>query len=163
MGLDIVSWRNLVEAPEPAEWDGAHIHVTASPHFPGRTDGLADGWYTGERGVEFKAGSYSGYGEWREWLARLAGYALAPHPQTGAASRAAGAWAASGGPFWELIEFYDNEGEIGPIVSAKLARDFAEFDARAKAASLDGWQYERFCLWRRAFEWAAEGGCVEFC
>lgn len=168
MGLDISAWRRLEPCAEPSIDDDSFetvVSVFASKNFPGRTEGLADGYYTGERCEAlgpfggFKAGSYSGYGAWREWLAKLAEYPLGPddaHPHAG------GAWEQSGGPFWELINFYDNEGSIGPVVSAKLAADFAAWDERAKAASPDGWEHDRYKLWRLAFEWASDGGCVEF-
>lgn len=167
MGLDITAWRSL-RPTEPDDYDtDTHVNVSASPHFPGRTEGLADGWHEGMRCEllgpfgGFKAGSYSGYNSWREWLAKLAGYPALDSPET-EHKHCAGAWAASSGPFWELINFYDNEGEIGPVVSAKLAADFAEWDERAQAASPEGWEHDLYRLWRLAFEWASDGGCVEF-
>lgn len=171
MGLDITAWRRLRPVAEPdydSEYHDTHVDVHASSHFPGRTAGLANGWYEGSRCEllgpfgGFRAGSYSGYNSWREWLAKLAGYPATESPEAPDKPHSAGAWAASGGPFWELINFYDNEGEIGPIVSAKLAADFAEWDERAKAASPEGWEYDRYKFWRLAFEWASDGGCVEF-
>ena len=33
----------------------------------------------------------------------------------------------------ELIEFFDHGGVVGPVVCAKLARDFAAFQARSRA------------------------------
>lgn len=171
MGLDISAWRRLERCDEPSGDDEQFdtvVEVFASRHFPGRTEGLADGYYTGERCDllgpfgGFKAGSYSGYSAWREWLAELAGYRALHDPEHLDRPHSLGAFAATGGPFWELINFYDNEGQIGPVVSAKLAGDFAAWDERAKAASPDGWEYDRYKLWQAAFVWAADGGCVDF-
>ena len=175
MGLDVSAWRHLSErrnAPDDADV----VHVYATHHFPGRTEGLVDGCYEGERltdwapyGRFFSCGPYSHYGEWREWLAQLAGYPQTEHPDPRCRGterlHIAGAWIATAGPFRELLDFFDNEGEIGPVVSAKLARDFAEWDTRA-LASVSGdasdWRYRLFCNFRRAFDWAADDGCVEF-
>ena len=77
-----------------------------------------------------------------------------------------GAWATDHGPFWEMIAFSDCEGVIGSSVSAKLAKDFAEWDERAKRHIVvqgpDGWFYEKFCQWRQAYEMAANDGLVQF-
>lgn len=73
-------------------------------------------------------------------------------------SHAAGAWQAEGGPFWELIHFADNEGTIGPATAAKLAKDFAEFQAEADKLEDDveaRWFREKYADWRKAFEVAA--------
>lgn len=71
-------------------------------------------------------------------------------------------------PFFELICFSDCEGALGAEISAKLARDFAEFEERAEehAKSLGEWFGEdwiyRYKAWRRAFELASENGAVCF-
>ena len=91
-------------------------------NFPGRTAGIKPGIYSFERSAEFRAGSYSGYNEWRDHLARMA-----------VGMSAKKIWASGWkGPFVELINFPDNEGVIGPVVAAKLAKDFAEFEHRAE-------------------------------
>jgi len=43
-------------------------------HFPGRTAEIKPGIYSFERSAEFRAGSYSGYNDWRDHLARMARY-----------------------------------------------------------------------------------------
>ena len=67
-------------------------------------------------------------------------------------------------PFVELINFPDNEGVIGPVVAAKLAKDFAEFEHRAEeySASIpDGTDWlENYREWKCAFEMAAKDGAV---
>ena len=67
-------------------------------------------------------------------------------------------------PFVELINFSDCEGFIGPVASAKLAKDFAAFRDRAQSAdSTHGaYDFERYCKWQEAFEFAADNGCVQF-
>ena len=76
------------------------------------------------------------------------------------------AWAngAQGRPFFELIHFSDCEGIIGPKISAKLAKDFADNQAKADVYRVDeaSWFREKYSDWRRAFEMAADNGAVEF-
>jgi hypothetical protein len=79
------------------------------------------------------------------------------------------------GPFTELINFSGCEGYIGPVVAAKLAKDFADYQQRAEEYAAnqgepdhgsedwsgDEW-LEVYNDWRRAFEMAADGGAVIF-
>jgi len=179
MGLDITAYRKLTKLDAVFDADGDPINpetrealdydlkVYANFDFPGREDGLEDrAVYSAEDSMGFRAGSYGGYNAWREELAKLAGYPLTDYTIYGRTERRhdAGAWAASAGPFWELINFSDCEGIIGPVVSEKLAKDFAEFDERAKAhaASRNDWFYPLYQTWRQAFDMAADGGAVDF-
>lgn len=168
MGLDITAHRQIkklegIERHDDA-YDAGGFVAYANDDFPGRAEGVEDrGAYIGTEEHDFRAGSYSGYNNWREQLAVLAGY---PADETAddrhRHSRAA--FAASEGPFWELINFSDCEGVIGPVVSAKLAKDFA--DHQAKADAVEGpdadWFKSAYANWRKAFEMAADGGCVDF-
>lgn len=166
MGLDITAYKNLTEFPCVFDADGEpigapekHCSLTVNSDFSERADGMKDAIYIYEDVHSFRAGSYSGYNQWREDLAKLAGYPVADsyrgrrHDQ--------GAWNATEGPFWELIHMSDCEGVIGPVTSAKLAKDFAEFQERANAFGGDYWR-ERYALWREAFEMAAQNGAVDF-
>jgi hypothetical protein len=60
-----------------------------------------------------------------------------------------------------LVCFADNEGAIGPIVAARLLRDFESFDERAKDLG-DDWFYKGYCGIKRGLELAADGGALEF-
>lgn len=183
MGLDISAYRNLKPCAAPAGADTGdedldfYFRRYDNDHFPGRAEGLTSEWYelpTADADSHaFRAGSYRGYNTWREWLAKLAGYPAvldSIEDRSGIHNHSRGAWNASGGPFFELINFADNEGTIGPVVSARLAKDFAEWDERAKAAAEAAdddaesrkWFYEKYQDWRRAFELAAENGAVDF-
>jgi hypothetical protein len=76
-------------------------------------------------------------------------------------SHQVGAFEVTEGPFRELLCFSDCDGVIGAQVAAKLARDFAEWDERAKALG-DSWFYEKYTEWQRCFEMAADDGAVSF-
>jgi hypothetical protein len=162
------------EADEKMYEDEDVIHVYAAcPEFEPQLDGYADGFYRikGES-FGFRAGSYSGYNAWRRHLCRMA---LDEEPED--------VWADpefySNQPFYELINFSDCEGSIGPKTSGKLARDFAAFADRAEQyvrANSHGdksgkndeddvgeWFLESFREWQEAFELAADDGFVRFC
>lgn len=135
---------------------------TAGVHAS-RTEGVIIGGAYRKDGEHhaFRAGSYSGYNEWRNDLSRL----MLGVP----ANVVWGGGAYAGKPFYELIDFSDCEGIIGPVVAAKLARDFAEHQGKADAYQdqeggetySDYWR-EKYADWRKAFELAADGGFVYF-
>lgn len=173
MGLDISYYRRVVLTPDapldadgsPVDWD-TFTKVRVSPEYADRAYDLTDGGvYLTDDGDGFRAGSYGGYGAWRETLAKLAGYALGLAGSLAVACgerypHSAVAWQAGGGPFWELVSFTDCDGVIGAPVSAKLAADFALFQDRAD--DVGGWFAESYARWRTAFETAADRGFVLF-
>lgn len=166
MGLDITYYQHaeLIEvvadyddfATRHEERDGVE-YMYANSDFPEhaaplprssmavRVSGTEDG---------FRAGSYSGYYEWRQTLAQLAhgvpANAIWEHPER-YRDRA----------FFWLINFSDCEGIIGAEKCAILARDFAAHQA-AVDAHPDEWFRAKYALWRTAFETAAADGVVEF-
>lgn len=161
MGLDVSAYRRLaccegVSIERAIDEYDTYFHPASmrwsESHWPGRAEGLdAQAVYTFAEEFCFSAGSYSEHNEWRRELATLAGYAslddawINPDPAK---------------PFNELLDFADNEGVIGPIVSAKLARDFAAHQVYADQRG--GLFAERYARWRKAFETAADGGAVDF-
>lgn len=158
MGLDITAYGGLKES------DAGEISVSESAGFPGRLRPLKDGaTYSCEKRFEFRAGSYGGYNQWREQLAKIAGYEAKVSSRErldGKLRHDEGAWAESGGPFWELINFYDNEGILGSEVSAKLLQDFEAFQDRADVQ--DDYFLMKYNEWKEAFRIASENGAVVF-
>lgn len=174
MGLYIAAYRQIkkiecdfndgdpVDATTREPIDYAFI-AWKNPDFPGRADDVDDrAVYAAADSMTFGAGSYGGYNQWRDQLAKMAGYPERPHPNYGERrpSHCVDCWEGAKGPFSELINFGDCEGVIGAAVSAKLAADFARFDEQAQAEGTAF--YHRYCQWRAAFEMAADGGAVEF-
>src|SRR5688572_19587868 len=156
MGLDITAYSKMQkldvvfdaggepidpETREPLDWKTyTQIHINYD--FHGRADDLEDkACYTYGEAFAFRAGSYGSYNAWRERLAELADYPQEPYQAYETLPpklrRDAAAWSgkADGMPFVELVNFSDCEGVIGAGVSAKLAKDFAEWDERAKTVS----------------------------
>lgn len=154
MGLDITAHRGLTPVGkfDPDSDEEQEISLFDNTDFPGRMAGLdPNAIYEAKDSVGFNAGSYSGYNIWRDQLAKIAGYPSASYVWKSKAKYT---------PFEELINFSDCEGTIGPIVAAKLAKDFADFD---ETASLSGdYFYAKYKEWRNAFEMAADNGAVEF-
>lgn len=157
MGLDVTAYGRIqlirVDPDPNAEWwDWPHqFRAWVNPDFPGRAGDVEHlGVYNSERHMDFQAGGYGGYNQWRDQLRSLGG--LSPDWKVVEAT--------PGGPFWEQVWFSDCEGIIGCAVSAKLAADYAAYDA--KAAVISNYFYDKYKLWRAAFEMAADGGCVRF-
>lgn len=160
MGLDISTYRKLVlangneafdETGELKYEEGWH-QMFVNHNFPSQADGIEDGKaYRGEEGKGFRAGSYGGYNRWRETLASIAGY-----------TSPAEVWDnPKPGPFFELVNFSDCEGVIGPDTSRKLAKDFADFYEKAKALG-DEYFFQKYEEWKAAFEFASDSGAVCF-
>ena len=173
MGLDISAYSHMVKSsinPTTEEeteeaWERGAQCAFWYHGFDRSGRGLVqDAWYeptdqTKSHG--FRAGSYSGYNHWRKDLAEHVGLELQPDgpndywgkPDTGQ-------------PFYELINFADNEGTIGPEAAADLLADFRAHEKSYVAAHSTGpmgeYDVERYHHWILAFELASQGGMVVF-
>lgn len=163
MGLDVYSYKGLFEAvgnealnsDGRVNYEGGWFRIVVDPDFPGREDHLKDQHlYNAKERDDFGL-AYGAFQEFREWLAILAGW-----PDYDAAVEA------DEGPFWELLCFGDTDGTFGPITSAKLARDFATYQAKAFDVEHKGYDDEHhrdyYSYFREAFEMASENGAVRF-
>lgn len=155
MGLDITAYG---EVDFRTRWDGVGeepedynnwVHVYANPDFPERTPGIQTGhyWAAGTVARSFRAGSYSGYGRWRADLKEWAETLWTPTEQL-AQDRLY--------PFYELINFSDCEGVLGPEVCAVLAQDFE------RPHPMTWGPNGLYNDWAQAFKLAANTGCVCF-
>ena len=177
MGLDVSSYCNLKKIDAVFNASGNPIDpvsriilndvilVYINPDFPGRADDLEDGAvYSYEECGQGWGASYRNYNIWRESLARMAGYpATMISDNFGCGTRslhAAACWDGAEGPFSELINFSDCEGTIGAIVSAKLAKDFQDWDEKAQAVGQAF--YATYKIFQGIFEYASDHGAVVF-
>lgn len=162
MGLDVTAFCRVQKVSDnDSDDEPRRIRLVMNPSFPGRDAGLdGDGIYSYMDAVDVLSRPYGAYNRWRETLAKLAGYPLTRRIDDDRASHAAGCWDATSGPFYELIDFSDCEGSIGPVAAAKLAQDFAEWDERAKALSSDF--YSVYTKFRAGCDLAADGGAILF-
>jgi hypothetical protein len=163
MGLVVYSYRKLkvnddllvtegVDVCDPVTGDlvsdATALYINRD--FPGREEGIVGGVaYTYDQRTRCFNSTCGYYCYWRSQLADLIGYCR-DNLKGGDA-----------GPFVELIEFSDCEGTIGPVVSAKLAKDFIDYDVLASAQSEVF--YSTYVMFKAAFEMAADDGAVEFC
>ena len=140
-----------------------------------QSEGIQSGEYACE-GVQdsFRAGSYSGYGNWRRTLAKMIGWEIEnlwQHVETLVQRNENLNDVLNENdrfsvdiPFVELLHFSDCDGFIGPKTSAKLHSDFLEWDENAKNFdSQNSYFYEKYQEWTEAFKVASDGGCVIFC
>lgn len=144
---------------------GSNQLIFLSPvNFPQRFRGLESGKvYQFKSSFDFRAGSYSGYNIWRNELAKLAGY----QPSVTFRNKEVElrydetVWNLNHGPFWELIDFSDAEGVIGPDVCRKVYQDFVQY--RDQAAQVpDAYFSESYGHWMKAFEMCADNGAIVF-
>lgn len=177
MGLDITAYRRIHKIDATFNETGWPIHPDtgevfpntfrprSNPDFPGRMDDLEDGAvYLYMEDVTDRIGTYHYYNDWREALAELVGYSLTESTESEGrfpgVSHAAACWLGAVGPFSELIDFSDCEGTFGTEMSAKLAKDFRDWDVRA--STLGDRFYRTYTVFRNAFEMASDGGAVQF-
>lgn len=168
MGLDIDAYKTMEILPPHDINDECYEdvdHITTYSDFEHSWGSIP---HEGKRGpclkvsigegetMHFRAGSYSGYGEWRDGLARAA------FGVDGALVIWEDRASYVGEPFYELIDFSDCEGIFGPEVCAKLAKDFQEHRHTVRASLAESWMVPLYDEWQKAFSLAAGGGVVRF-
>lgn len=168
MGLDIIAYSDIDKIDKPMDGKEYRDKYGRDPDikttllyefffdpenwdFQQQLRGLEPGVYSYDNSVSFRAGSYSGYNRWRNWLS-----------VTMIGVSADQVWYNpidyQYSPFYELINFSDCEGYIGTEVSKKLAEDFRNNRSKVPQGDLD--LYDE---WMHAFELASNNGVVIFC
>lgn len=169
MGLDISAYSKLKFVERVAgveEWEDRFdwtktVYIWPSYvndfYFSEWADGLiANGVYKiGEGKISFRAGSYSSYNQWREWLCRLV-LDVAPRHVWENTDEYLSA------PFYRLINFSDCEGFISEKWGKGLAGDFQTYQEMIDEGYCESSYKKQYANWRRAFELAADGGLVQF-
>lgn len=168
MGLDISVYRNARKVdPQPVRkdngqwpdevWDSDTVIAFVPDDSMLRSlRGLEpDTVYDADYDHGFRAGSYGGYNAFRSMLAEellgVSPYEVWNNPMS---------WVDK--PFFELINFSDCEGTIGPEAAADLAVDFDMFQDRVQRVP-DEYFRERYAEWQHAFHIAAaHHGLVDF-
>lgn len=172
MGLSVRAYKNIKKIDCVFNCDGEPIDkITGEPlegfqpyissYFPARAQDLEHKAVYSYEGFEsFWSSSYGTYNRWREELAKLAEFPASYGDDLRRGSHQLGACYAEGGAFWELCCFSDCDGVIGTEVSKKLAKDFADYEEKAR--EICGAFYEGYTIWKNTFDFAAEGGAVQF-
>ena len=163
MGLDIISISKIEKSDNE---DGFYIDKITEKTKYNHNHNYGEGWY--ESGVDsktfdFRAGSYSTYSQFRQVLSKAI---LGCSPET--------VWLKEeemkDAPFFELINFSDCDGYMGPEVAEKLYNDFL---AHAKQfvsyvyKNIDDVNSREFLTikydnWAKACHNAKEGGILIF-
>jgi hypothetical protein len=161
MGLDIVAFKGLTKTDAEE-----NIHVSHDGF--GYNNDLETGWYDSEDSFHFRAGSYSSYNGWRRALCEAFNGMTDIEFWKDSDSL-------TDAPFYELINFSDCEGQIGPKVSEKLYQEFENPENEKK--------FEEYCEkkfgnepgivkefymanwqdFKKAFEAARHNGLVQWC
>lgn len=175
MGLDITAYANItIAGPDDApfdetgevRYDDGWEQFFVNYDFPAQADDIKNGHaYRYQDDKCFHAGSYFGYGQWRNKLAELAGYPES-EDSSNQFKHSAYVWEhpellEQKSPFVELINFTDCDGIIGPKTSAKLAQDFDNYMDKASQVN-DEWFFCLYKQWANAFHFAANNGAVKF-
>ena len=169
MGLDITAYRQIQpigtvydqeDYEDTYNWENTvwiYPAYILKPEFPQQIKGhflRPAGVYRYEEEYKFRAGSYGGYNNWRDELSRymlgVPAKEVWDHPKL-----------YKDKPFYLLINFSDCEGIICGESAEKLRQDFAEYEERA-AEHHDSYWFSLYRDWAKAFEFAADGGFVDF-
>lgn len=162
MSLDVTAYEVATLLPEHEEPDNFtdeddYQLAFAAPGLERSLAGLIPRRYytTSGRSYEFRAGSYIYYDEFRRALCRAALdtdlETIWNDPDT---------WADK--PFFELLNFADNEGSIGPVAAAALAEDFTTLDEEVTLLFTDLDHQRSYQEWKSALRLAADTGMVVF-
>lgn len=160
MGLDITAYEHAAlykPATDDCDYENGTTRIYNQPPYDDRRDGLEPGIYrvSGETLDDIRF-SYSGYSRFRNILSWVF---LGVAAQT--------AWdfpdLYKDKPAFKLIEFFDNEGTIGPKTSAALAECFAQYrDAFMASDRVDDWDRAAYDKLAAAFKLASVDGVVRF-
>lgn len=164
MGLNITAYSNLKSTGKcDLDWEpcdeAGHIRAYTHSSFPQSMRGLPayidfnDEFVqsncfvttTATEAYRFRAGSYSGYGMWRQMLQDTF------NPDCESLK-----------PFYELIWFSGCEGAIGPVAAADLFEDFLINNETAVHVDPNGYFYDKYQDWTQACLLAKQDGLIDF-
>lgn len=162
MGLDITAISKIQEVREDEDSDTESFilvssgqplttvddvyHIFVNPHFVKQAGNLVTGQYIYDESMGFRAGSYSGYNQWRSQLAHMVNYDEDTHPEEG--------------DFAELIYFSDCEGVITGESAKRLYQSFVKWEPQAR--EMNEYFYATYQNFQQAFELACNDGAVIF-
>jgi hypothetical protein len=162
MGLDIFAAEKAIKISdnfdqdfETLDTEGEVVRVLVNNSFASH-DHLTDGIYRYEgKSIDFRAGSYGTYNGFRGSISQIA-HNVAPsviwsNPEI-----------YKGSAFYELINFSDCEGVIGPDTASKLLSDFKQYREEFMKDN-DVWEGEKYDYWIKALELAGNDGLLIFC
>ena len=156
MGLDVRTYGNikLAENEEDADFIAYVIHEDWKHKIKNLEEGKA---YTGDivyRGVSY---AYSSHNRFREKLIKL----INREDLLDSEGKIKWAELPSEIPFYDLINFADNEGCLDWEVSSTIYNDFEKFNEKAKS-EMNEYDYSKYKTWLETFKVAKNDGVVVF-
>ena len=116
--------------------------------------------------ISFRAGSYSGFGYFREKLAEASGFDLNQmegfhHDKDYGELSGSKPWTGQE-PFYEILDHSDCDGVLTPKQCAKLLSDFEKYAEGFKKLPLEAqsWYVDRYNLWIDAIKHSTEKCCT---
>lgn len=186
MGLDITYYSNIREVvdsdPDDDDypWSSAiYTHDLGFYYQLGSLKLLTPYESTPESEIGHISIGYSSYNQWRRELSILAGYEsdkhvwsdtfFNPHVKYETLRKRKlknlkneNCKIKEVKPFYELINFSDCEGVIGPEVSKKLYQDFVNFENKIRNCNMDSYFNNKYKEFKEAFRVASKNGAVSF-
>jgi hypothetical protein len=162
MGLDVFAVEKAIKISdefsrdfETLDAEGEVVRVLVNNSFVSH-DHLTDGIYRYDgKSMDFRVGSYGTYNGFRNDIALLVhkvnSGVIWKNPEI-----------YKGSAFYELINFSDCEGVIGPDTAGKLLSDFKRHREEFMLER-DVWEGETYDLWIKALEIASNDGLLIFC
>ena len=152
MGLDIVAY-SKIKFIGNTEFVSSDLYINTNNEFT-QHGTLADGYYEYDNEYSFRAGSYSGYNDFRKDLAVVGGYTVKRLCYAPEAYR--------NHPFFDMVYFTDCDGVICSEICEKLYKEFVEYHHKASGI-LSEWYMNIYNNFMEAFKIGADNGCVVFC
>ncbi len=178
MGLDVTAYNNISPIDNEIDENGDVIGDIDYPYFvsylnkiyQARCEGMThEKPYRYDDEISLHAGSYSRYNEWRNQLAKFAGYPTIDIERYGQIVTRYDeyVWRQESGDFWELIWFSDCESILGTATCKKLYNDFKLYLPKLDEFVCDypvqnDWFKQKYLEWLELFKFASENGCVYF-
>ena len=156
MGLDVRTYGNikLAENEEDADFTAYVIYEDWKHKIKNLQDGKA---YNGD--VVFRGASYpySAHNRFRENLVKLVGR----EDLLDSGGKIKWDELPSEIPFYDLIDFADNEGCLDWEVSNTIYSDFVKYNEKAKL-EMNEYDYSKYKTWLETFKFAKNNGVVVF-
>ena len=179
MGLAVSCYKNIrlieTKIDEYEEYysdeETDYFITNLNEDYPDRSKELVDNSCYGYSDEDsFRAGSYGNYNQWRDLLAKFAGYPPIEVERYGRIQTRYDEYVwqyIDEGDFYELINFSDCEGFLDTMTCKKLYNDFEQNKDRLETFKFEvnedaTWFKSKYQEWLELFKFASENGCVSF-
>lgn len=155
MGLTITAYQNIEKADESEDYNFKAYNIDSNWNY--KLGELESGAYYLGDAMAVHNCAYSTHNRFREYLLQVIGREDLLNND----GRIDWYHLKEGIPFYEFIDFADNEGCLGWKVSQRLYADFVEWNSKAKEF-LSEYYYSLYKGWTEIFSLAKDKGAVVF-